>query len=76
VVCVCEKSGQEIRDQLGLKYIFSAECPYATENERVMEYAYKIYPALRNRMPEPFLEEISRSNRNYQDSFTDDEVLD
>jgi len=74
VVCVCEKSGQEIRDQLGLKYIFSAECPYATENERVMEYAYKIYPALRNRMPEPFLEEISRSNRKNPGSFNKEYV--
>ncbi len=27
-----------------------------------MEYAYKIHPALRNRMPEPFLEELNRSS--------------
>jgi peptidoglycan/xylan/chitin deacetylase (PgdA/CDA1 family) len=58
-----EKSREEIRIQLGQKYTFSAECPYGTENERVMEIAYKIYPALRNRMPEHFLEELNRSNR-------------
>lgn len=69
-----EKSAEELRNQLGLKYIFSAECPYATENERVMEYAYKIYPALRNRMPEPFLEEISRSNRKNPGSFNKEYV--
>jgi peptidoglycan/xylan/chitin deacetylase (PgdA/CDA1 family) len=55
-----EKSKEEIAKQLGPKYTFSAECPYGTEDERVMSYAYKIYPALRNRMPEPFLGEISR----------------
>jgi peptidoglycan/xylan/chitin deacetylase (PgdA/CDA1 family) len=57
-----EKSRQEMLEQLGPKYTFSAECPYGTENERVMKYAYRIYPALRNRMPEPFLEELNRGN--------------
>ena len=57
-----EKSRQEMREQLGPKYTFSAECPYGTENERVMKYALRIYPALRNRMPEPFLEELNRGN--------------
>jgi hypothetical protein len=47
---------------LGPDHTFSAECPFGTENERVMEYAYKVHPALRNRMPEPFLQEINRSN--------------
>jgi peptidoglycan/xylan/chitin deacetylase (PgdA/CDA1 family) len=56
------KSRQEMLEQLGSKYTFSGECPYGTENERVMKYAYKIYPALRNRMPEPFLEELDRGN--------------
>lgn len=57
-----EKSREEILKQLGKKSTFSAECPYGTENERVMEYAYEIYPALRNRMPESFLEELNRSS--------------
>jgi hypothetical protein len=57
-----EKSKEELTQQLGAEHAFSAECPFGTENPRVMEYALKIYPALRNRMPEPFLAEISRSN--------------
>ena len=58
-----EKSRDEILNKLGPEYIFSAECPYGTENERAMEYALKIYPALRNRMPEDFLLELNRSSR-------------
>ena len=58
-----EKSKEEIKDQLGEKYTFSSEVPYGYEDDRVMQIAYKIYPALRNRMPEPFLKEIDRSSR-------------
>ena len=56
------KCKEEIGQELGADHTFSAECPFGTENERVMEYAYKVHPALRNRMPEPFLEEINRWN--------------
>lgn len=58
-----EKSKEEILNQLGPAHTFSAECPFGTENERVMNYAYKVYPALRNRMPEPFLEELNRASK-------------
>ena len=58
-----EKSREEILKQLGERYTFSAECPYGTEDERVMSYAYNIYPALRNRMPEKYLDEINRSGK-------------
>jgi peptidoglycan/xylan/chitin deacetylase (PgdA/CDA1 family) len=58
-----EQSRADILKFLGEKHIFSAECPYGTEDERVMEYAHRIYPALRNRMPEPYLEELNRWNR-------------
>ena len=58
-----EKSKEEIKDKLGDRYTFSAEGPYGTEDERVMSYAYKIYPALRNRMPEPYLGELNRSSK-------------
>ncbi|MDQ4139606.1 MAG: polysaccharide deacetylase family protein, partial [Bacteroidota bacterium] len=64
-----EKSKEDILKQLGPKYTFSAEGPYGTENERVVEYAKKIYPALRNRMPEPFLAEINRSSDEQPGSF-------
>ncbi|HEY9489096.1 MAG TPA: polysaccharide deacetylase family protein [Chryseosolibacter sp.] len=57
-----EKCKEEIGRKLGQEHTFSAECPFGTENERVMQYAYKVHPALRNRMPESFLEEINRWN--------------
>lgn len=57
-----EKCKEEIGMKLGPDHTFSCECPFGTENERVMEYAYKVHEALRNRMPEPFLEEINRWN--------------
>jgi peptidoglycan/xylan/chitin deacetylase (PgdA/CDA1 family) len=58
-----EKSREDILKQLGPEHTFSAEGPYGTENERVMEYILKIYPATRNRMPEPYLEEINRGSK-------------
>ncbi|MDB5025432.1 MAG: polysaccharide deacetylase family protein [Mucilaginibacter sp.] len=58
-----EKSREDILRELGPKYTFSCEVPYGYENERVMQIAYKIYPALRNRMPEPWLKEIDRASK-------------
>jgi peptidoglycan/xylan/chitin deacetylase (PgdA/CDA1 family) len=58
-----EKSKEEIADKLGERYTFSAECPYGTEDERVMEYALRIYPSLRNRMPENYLGELNRASK-------------
>ncbi len=58
-----ETSKEEIKNQLGEKYTFSTEVPYGYEDDRVMQIAYKIYPALRNRMPEPFLKEIDRASK-------------
>jgi peptidoglycan/xylan/chitin deacetylase (PgdA/CDA1 family) len=58
-----EKSKEEIKNQLGVKYTFSAEVPYGYEDERVMQIAYTIYPALRNRMPERYLKEIDRASK-------------
>ncbi|MBD1364764.1 polysaccharide deacetylase family protein [Mucilaginibacter sp. ZT4R22] len=59
-----QSSRLDILRELGARYTFSAEGPFGTENERVMQYLYKVYPALRNRMPEPWLKEISRGNRS------------
>ncbi len=69
-----EKSKADILKQLGPEYTFSAEGPYGTENERVMEYMYKIYPALRNRMPEPYLQELNRSSKTTPGSFNKEYV--
>jgi peptidoglycan/xylan/chitin deacetylase (PgdA/CDA1 family) len=63
IVYELEKSKEDIRTQMGPRYTFSAEVPYGYENERVMKIAYKIYPALRNRMPEPWLKEIDRPSK-------------
>jgi len=57
------KSKEEMLNQMGAKYTFSCEVPYGYENDRVMQIAYKIYPALRNRMPEPWLKEIDRPSK-------------
>ena len=55
-----EKSREDILNHLGPKQTFTVECPYGTEDERVMKYALALYPASRNRLPEPFLEELNR----------------
>jgi hypothetical protein len=55
-----EESRQEILERLGPGHTFSVECPYGTEDERVVRRALERYPASRNRMPEPFLEELNR----------------
>jgi len=68
------KSKAEILDKLGPKYTFSAEVPYGYENKRVMSIAYKIYPALRNRMPEPWLKEIDRASNDIPGTTTKDYV--
>ena len=57
-----EQSRADLLKFIGEESIFTAEGPYGTEDERVMEYAYGIYPALRNRMPETWLEEINRGS--------------
>lgn len=59
-----KKSRLDVLNHLGLKYTFSAEGPFGTENERAVAYLAKVYPALRNRMPEPWLKEISRGNKD------------
>ena len=58
-----EQSKLDVEKFMGERFTFSAECPYGTENERVMEYAHKVYPSLRNRMPEPWLHELNRASK-------------
>lgn len=54
------KSKEEIKNHLGEKYTFSAEVPFGIEDPRVMKYGFPIYQALRNSMPEPWMQEINR----------------
>ena len=58
-----EKSREEIMEQIGIRFTISAECPYGTVDDRAMQYACKIYPALRNRIPEDYLLELHRPSR-------------
>ncbi|HMA54785.1 MAG TPA: polysaccharide deacetylase family protein [Acidobacteriota bacterium] len=55
-----EKSRQDILDHLGSKHTFTVECPFGTEDERVVRHALSLYPASRNRLPETFLDELNR----------------
>ncbi|MEX0648770.1 MAG: polysaccharide deacetylase family protein [Balneolaceae bacterium] len=57
-----EKSREDLERYLGEDHIFSVEGPFGTEDERVMPYLFETYPAARNRMPEPFLEELNRGS--------------
>ena len=69
-----EKSREDILNNLGEASTFSAECPYGTENERVMEYAHQIYPALRNRMPESWMAELNRGNKTDPGAYEEEYV--
>jgi len=55
-----DKSREDILDHLGPKHTFTIECPFGTEDERVVRHALARYPASRNRLPEPFLDELNR----------------
>jgi len=55
-----KESKAAIRKHLGKEHTFTAELPFGTKDPRVMKYGHEVYPALRNRMPEPFLTEIPR----------------
>ncbi|HEX7456919.1 MAG TPA: polysaccharide deacetylase family protein [Ginsengibacter sp.] len=58
-----QKCKEDILTHLGKENTFSAEVPFGTEDERVMKYVLesKLFPALRNKMPEPYMQEINRS---------------
>ena len=57
-----QKCKEDILTHLGKENTFSAEVPFGTEDERVMKYVLqsKLFPALRNKMPEPYMQEINR----------------
>ncbi len=55
-----DKSKEEIRNHLGEKYTFTAEIPFGIEHPRAMKYSLPVYPALRNMMTDPYMQEINR----------------
>src|SRR5215467_9434061 len=57
-----EKSRQDILDHLGFKHTFSVECPYGTENDRVVQAALLRYQLARNYMPDTNIDDLDRSN--------------
>jgi peptidoglycan/xylan/chitin deacetylase (PgdA/CDA1 family) len=58
-----ERAKREIEENLGAKHTFSGEIPHGIENVRVMEYAGRFIPALRNRLALPYMDEINRWSR-------------
>jgi len=55
-----EKSKEDIKSHLGEKYTFTAEIPFGIEHPRAMKYSLPVYPALRNMMTDPYMQEINR----------------
>jgi peptidoglycan/xylan/chitin deacetylase (PgdA/CDA1 family) len=71
-----QKCREDIRTHLGKENTFSAEVPFGTEDERVMKYvlASQLFPALRNKMPESYMDEINRGH-NDQPGITNKEYV-
>jgi peptidoglycan/xylan/chitin deacetylase (PgdA/CDA1 family) len=57
-----EKSREEILDRLGPEHTFSAETPYCSQDERVMQYAGRLYPAIRSKLTDEFFQQIRFSD--------------
>jgi peptidoglycan/xylan/chitin deacetylase (PgdA/CDA1 family) len=58
-----EKSKEDIKDHLGVKYTFDAEIPFGIEHPRALKYAFPSYEALRNMMTDAYMQEINRGYR-------------
>ncbi len=69
-----KKSKDDILKHLGPKYTFSAEVPFGIEDKRVMKFGFPIYEALRNSMPEPWMEEINRGYKEQPGNSTKEYV--
>jgi peptidoglycan/xylan/chitin deacetylase (PgdA/CDA1 family) len=69
-----KKSKDEILRHLGPKYTFSVEVPFGIEDKRVMKFGFPIYEALRNSMPEPWMQEINRGYKEQPGNSTKEYV--
>ena len=56
------ESKKAIRAHLGRDHTFTAELPFGTKDERAVAIGHGVFPALRNRLPEPYLTEIPRGS--------------
>ncbi|HEU5366736.1 MAG TPA: polysaccharide deacetylase family protein [Hanamia sp.] len=68
------KSKDDILKHLGPKFTFSAEVPFGIEDKRVMKFGFPIYEALRNSMPEPWMDEINRGYKEQPGNSTKEYV--
>jgi peptidoglycan/xylan/chitin deacetylase (PgdA/CDA1 family) len=57
-----EKSREDLLKRLGPKYTFSAETPYCSQDERVVDYATKVYPAVRSILTDEYFRQIRFSS--------------
>jgi peptidoglycan/xylan/chitin deacetylase (PgdA/CDA1 family) len=57
-----EKSREDILNNLGPEYTFSAETPYCSQDKRVLEYACRVYPAVRSSLTDEYFQQIRFSD--------------
>lgn len=69
-----ERSREDIFNQLGPKHTFSAETPYCSQDERVLEYAGKFYSAVRSGLTDEFCQQIRFSSHKTPVSQTNEYV--
>jgi len=55
-----QKCSDDMEQHLGVKRILSIECPYGVDNQRVLNYAFKMFPFVRNGLRDNFIKEILR----------------
>jgi peptidoglycan/xylan/chitin deacetylase (PgdA/CDA1 family) len=57
-----EKSREDIFNKLGAEHTFSAETPYCSQDKRVLEYACRVYPAVRSSLTDEYFQQIRFSS--------------
>ena len=57
-----EKSREDILKNLGPEHTFSAETPYCSQDKRVLEYACRVYPAVRSSLTDEYFQQIRFSS--------------
>lgn len=57
-----EKSREDILKNLGPEHTFSAETPYCSQDNRVLEYTCRVYPAVRSSLTDEYFQQIRFSS--------------